>query len=362
MNFCVIKLANLNILRLLLRLGAVFSFLFLANLAAADASADDRYASLAVQGRLTAAGEYLLTVHGVAAADRLRRRFERRFILAQEKPPSSGDGFVDELILAYQRYWRSSLLDAGVEPRASADLEDQWRAALGRHEAGWPPPGGAGLRQRLERELTRRGYRFSFSAGPPVRDLMLWRSERSGDYVVKLVGQTFKTRVSFASSFVLKGWKDYAALGLAGTTGWVETERLVCVAEAWNTNSERFDVSFLRHEGRHLADTRLYPGLEAVELEYRAKLTELSFARTTLPRLLDDFLNGGALNPDSPHATANLRVMQDLATILDPASGNPERTDWQAIPARTVNRAARELLERNNEALDRQAAEPRPSP
>ena len=92
-------------------------------------------------------------------------------------------------------------------------------------------------------------------------------------------------------------------------------------------------------------------GLASVELEYRAKLTELAFATTTQRRLLADFLSKSAANPQSPHAEANDRVMRDLYAHIH-GRQLPDRGDpWSQTSTERVNRAARRLLQQNTDHL-----------
>jgi hypothetical protein len=153
------------------------------------------------------------------------------------------------------------------------------------------------------------------------------------------------------SEIYSKGWKEFATLGLVSTTGWVEGTRLYCIDGAYDRNTENFRVSYLKHESRHLADFERCPGLPSVELEYRAKLTEIAFTSLTLHGLLDDFTNQSAPTPESPHAYANYRVTRDLYQAMYgeqlPEAGSP----WQNVNAAAANRAARKLLRKNTEAL-----------
>ena len=122
---------------------------------------------------------------------------------------------------------------------------------------------------------------------------------------------------------------------------------------AWDQTSEHFEVSYLKHEGRHVADFELFPQMHVIDLEYRAKLTELAFASSTLPRILKKFTDNGSANRDSPHAYANYRVSRDLYQALFgtamPESGDP----WFQVGADKVNPAARALLEKHTLLLEK---------
>lgn len=91
--------------------------------------------------------------------------------------------------------------------------------------------------------------------------------------------------------------------------------------------------------------------LQAIDLEYRAKLTELAFASSSMPRLLNKFTGNGAANPDSPHAFANYRVSRDLYQAIFgsplPETGKP----WHRVGADKVNPAARALLAEHTRKL-----------
>lgn len=78
----------------------------------------------------------------------------------------------------------------------------------------------------------------------------------------------------------------------------------------------RTGSSIFAHEGRHALERRMDLDLDTWEREYRAKLSEVAFARR--PRLA---LRGGILNAnigdDTPHGRANLRLMRELVEWID---------------------------------------------
>ena len=116
------------------------------------------------------------------------------------------------------------------------------------------------------------------------------------------------------------------------------------MAWAYDTASENFEVSYLKHEARHLLDLERYPQMDSVELEYRAKLTELAFADHTARRILQDFAEKSAQNPTSPHAMANWRVIHDTYWALFREEMAEGFDDWAQLNAGDINRVARELL------------------
>jgi len=322
-------------------------FLFAANPSEAATGVAERYIALAVQGDLAAA---LPLVNGISdSADpssaAIAERFRHRFLDASEpRSPDSGDALLDAVVAAYRDYWVQGLLARRERELYGQALDRSLESALSAFAPEFGPrETTANLERRLASALARAHYHVLVAPAPPLRDLFVWRAQREQRYTVELTEQAREVRVVFMNDFVSLGWKDYASLGLASTTGWVEDGVLYCVEWAYLLDSENFEVSYLKHEARHLADLEHDPGLSSVELEYRAKLTELAFARSTLPRLLADFSAKAAPNPDAPHAEANWRVVHDVhRVVLGKEYTGPEA--WAGVSAASVNRAARALL------------------
>ncbi|MEJ2384759.1 MAG: hypothetical protein P8Y54_10225 [Xanthomonadales bacterium] len=312
------------------------------------------FVTLAIQGDLS--GASALFEHSVGAGDAgaaLRTQFDDRFLKPYERSAAfrAASGPAHDVALLYRVYWRQNLLrevDAAVaEARLSRALEDLLRARAIEAPADSTP-------ERLTaRLLEDAGWHYSVSATPPWRDLFVWQTEEVRRYRVELTDVSVPVEVVFMDDFAAQGWKDFASLGLASTTGWVENDRLYCVAWAYDTQSENFEVSYLKHEARHLADLRRYPDMDTVELEYRAKLTELAFASQDLQRIWNDFRAKAADNPSSAHALANWRVVRDLEAALAVGGSPGAMAAWD--PDR-VNRAARRLLRENTIANSRNRA------
>jgi hypothetical protein len=321
----------------------------------------DRYIAAAIQGDLRAAARWFApaAIENDPVARDLAKRFDVRFI-AQSEPrsPASGDNLVDAVVAAYRGYWVRALLGEMLEVESRAQLERSLSAILHKDEASAAAlPNDTGrLYEQVAMALRSRGFQVLLSPAPPLSDLLVWRAQQSTDYDVELADGQREVSVHFMTDFASQGWKDYAALGLATTSGWVENGELYCVAGSYDVESEAFAVSYLKHESRHLVDFERFPGLSSVDLEYRAKLTELSFAASTLHRLLTDFTLKGADNPGSPHAQANHRVIHDLYRELYGGSFTGGASVWYASNRQRVNQAARRLLERDT--LERERAAP----
>lgn len=287
-------------------------------------SLSSQYITLSIQGDLREAGELFRRFEPLSEAEiSLKQEFESRFRKNpfQNVQTAVSNNLAEQLSNAYRNYWRQGLLGN----RDSREIGKLFSA------------------EQLDQE----GLYHLETMTPPYRDLFIWREQTSARYRVQLTDVSTTVTVNFMDDFIVQGWKEFASLGLASTTGWVENGELYCVAWAYDAASENFAVSYLKHEARHLVDLREYPDMRPVELEYRAKLTELAYAHSSLKRILDDFRVKAVENPDSAHAMANWRVIRDIYRDLEGGDIPADWAGWGYPDVGQVNRAARKLLEEN---------------
>jgi len=315
----------------------------------------DRYISQALQGDLSRAESLFSSINPVTAPIfdvELASQFQARFIeRSEDLSPGTGDFFTDAVVFAYRKYWTRTLMGDLSNQEGEDFLESSLRQVLSRQGKVGFSGHAATVFELVGEIFEEKGVHYLHTPAPPLRDLFLWKAEEYRNYPVRLTDLTQKVSVIFMDEIYSMGWKQYATLGLVATTGWVEGGRLFCMEGAYDRSSENFEVSYLKHEGRHLADLERFPDLQSTDLEYRAKLTELVFASTSTRRLLADFTRKSAPNPASPHAYANYRVIQDVYREIFgesfPKSGNP----WQEVSTQSVSSAARDLLQRNTAIL-----------
>jgi len=319
-----------------------------------------QYIAQASQGKVSEAGSLLddLTAANSSNLDRyLAEQFRHRFILRdEERTSSSGSIFIDQLLETYRQYWIQTMMGE-ISPQEGAEwLRHSLDGLLERQNQPESESGLADVFTLLGPMVQQQGFHSDYSFSSPWHDLMLWETQETEPHVIELTDSRQEVDVVFMDDFFAIGWSDFATLGMSSTGGWAAEKALYCVSWAWNRSSENFRVSFLQHEGRHFADFSRFPSLHIIDLEYRAKLTELAFASSTLPRILKKFTDNGAPNSLSPHAFANYRVVRDLYQALFnsalPESGNP----WQQVKASMVNPAARALLEEHTRMLEKEGA------
>lgn len=88
-----------------------------------------------------------------------------------------------------------------------------------------------------------------------------------------------------------------------------------CPTNPLTLESENFKISYLKHEGQHFADYRLFPQLSSADPEYRAKLVEFCYAEESAHKLIVFFLRNSSRDRNNSHAFANNCVLRDLSKI-----------------------------------------------
>jgi hypothetical protein len=172
---------------------------------------------------------------------------------------------------------------------------------------------------------------------------MLWRDTRTARYDVELTDSRQNVVVHFLSDFVMRGWSHFATFGRSSTGGWADRDALYCIEDAYDLASENFSNSYLRHEARHFADYERYPELQAADLEYRGKLTEIAFSTDVL-RLLGTFRQHSNAASAAPHALANWHVVKDMTAATNSSCNGDMTGCLEPVSNEDLQAAARRLL------------------
>lgn len=306
------------------------------------------YISLALQGRLDWAGtvfEERERGRLSEAAEELRELYAARFLRRNEALMIEGGGpFLQDLVCVYQDYWTQVMMAELPESAGSLYLEKEIAQVLTRH-ARFDPLRDEDVLGRMGEEIESLGLHQISGVTRPYFDLLIWARMNSVRFTVQLTDELRPVEVNFMDQFLVKGWAHFATFGRAYTGGWATREGLYCLREDWDLDSEKFRVSYLGHETRHVADYELFPSLQQTDLEYRAKLTELALADETLYQLIDDFSYRAELNPEAPHAYANYAVVRELSQRLMQQDFVESDLLWLGLEKETINRAARQAIE-----------------
>ncbi len=285
----------------------------------------------------------------------IKRNFENRFLYDSDR-----SGFaethrspIDSLFKIYIDFWRASFL----HPGSTND------SLLGIKLAGFlsqklnVPVGNILNEDSLNASLikyirTKNLFTTGLGKTGKFMDLLVWRTQYDTLYSFNMHSDTVSVKVVFMDGFVTLGWEEYATLGVSYPGGWADNSGLYCVKSAYNTESENFLVSYLAHEGRHYKDYKIFPMLSGADLEYRAKLTELSLAKTTVYDLLKFFISNANYESENSHSIANYCVIRDLTEKVFGAGFEEDIDEWKKIGTGTINEISYNLLLSNSEKLN----------
>lgn len=275
-----------------------------------------------------------------AGADRAYRMCMQDRFVRSAPPPVVGmveDPFTRSVLAAYQTYWWQALAAPSRRAELEADLQRELRKLLGASAA--TAPDFDELEKVLRVELEKQGYQALTGLTPPLRELMLWRKQTTRYYDVALPEGAQRVRVELLDDFVGLGWSAYGRCDRGSNGGWATEDALFAVVPGYKEglDSDAFRIVFLGHEAQHFADKHRLPDLEDWELEYRAKLVELTQAGAALSqKRLAGFITSQGNDPAAPHPYANTQVVAALAKRL---GKSPDK-----VPLDQLQEAAREEL------------------
>ncbi len=192
-----------------------------------------------------------------------------------------------------------------------------------------------------DRGLYFMGGRTSGYYGPYI-----WRTTESKTYEVELPEGIQTYTINMLEGFIFKGWADYLSFGRVGTGGWTGRDGIInCVKSSYDTDSEDFKVSLLKHEAQHARDLKAEPSMSSEELEYRAKLVELIYSgeRNLLERFAREC---GISDKNNGHALAADRIVEGFARKLNLGSA-----EMALLPLGLIQAVARELFQESSRAL-----------
>ena len=237
------------------------------------------------------------------------------------------------ILRGYQVYYRDTFYCGLPETEAAEKL----RAGL-RELLGLPDAEEEILAERLRELFEAEGCHALFGKTQGYYGPYIWRDTVPTVYQVQLPDGTAEYTVNLLKGFVFRGWMDYLTFGRYGTDGWASPDGTInCIEQAYDFESERFLVSFLKHEAQHTVDMKHFPEISPAELEYRAKLVELHYSGDLglLQRFLSTAYEGRA---DDSHAIASARIKREFA--------DTDQTDISGIQARAL-----ELLHANTREM-----------
>ncbi len=291
---------------------------------------------------------------------KFKAQFENRFKNTTDESDflETRKSSITELLKIYRDYWRMSLLDN------SKSSDTILMVNVTNYLIANYTPAHDLTRNEDSHDVYVKNYIQSvglhttgFGKTGKYYDLLVWKNERDTTYSFYLNKEVINSRVVMMDNFITLGWEEYATLGRAYPGGWSTKEALFCVEKSYDLNSEQFLISYLAHKGRHFSDFISFPKLTSADLEYRAKLTELSMAQNTLFDIIKFFINNANYNSENGHEVANYCVIRDLSKILFKVDFEKDINEWKKLSTSKINDAAYQVLITNTKALEKRGNE-----
>ncbi len=257
--------------------------------------------------------------------------------------------WIAPLLAIYQSYWREVLVDYNVIEIADVKLKTNLTDFLfERNFISNEIPRDTvierldnfqnGIATREDNYLyqfikSKGFYGMPFGRMANYYDLLLWAKQTEKIYEITIPEGKVNVKVIFMEDFISNGWIEYATFGAKMAGGWAEKDALFCVKKKYDTSSEKFLVSYLMHEAQHFADYISFPKLTSTDLEYRAKLAELSAAKETVYKVLGSLINmsNGDREKAHAHPFASFCVIRDLSKEIFNQEFVDDIKKWEEI-------------------------------
>ena len=247
---------------------------------------------------------------------------------------------LNDILLAYQEYFREVFYCGTDEEQAAAQLIEKLCSVLSVSKADEDI-----LIEKLQDTFEREGYHALFGKTQGYFGPYIWKDTVPTSYQVELPGGVEKYTVNILRGFLFRSWLDYLTFGKYGAGGWASQDGTVnCIECAYDFESEKFTVNFLKHEAQHVKDMREFPGITPAELEYRAKLVELCYSGNV--ELLQKFIAfADADKENDSHAMASVRIKEGFSdrTYHDVAEIKERALKLFAISTKELRQKRRSL-------------------
>lgn len=265
------------------------------------------------------------------------------------------DTTLNPLNRIFQVYWRKSMLDntANYDKYSQKKLVAFYKVENLKDKFTDFKIGKGTLDSVFNNYIKTKGYLSTgYGKTGSLFDFLVWKKNTDTTYHIKLINDTIDVNIHFMDGFISLGWEEYATFGKYYPGGWTTKQALFCVRQAYNIKSESFLISYLGHEGQHFSDYKHYPNLIGNDLEYRAKLSELTFANENLYKIIENFISSARYDKTNSHPFANYCVIRDMSKLLLNDDFEKDMLKWKQISKTDINNAARKLFLQNTEKLN----------
>jgi hypothetical protein len=287
--------------------------------------------------------------------EEIKAKYLKRFIEYEFPKTDDLPEFISEMLTNFFWYWRKQMMgEESYEEGTNIFGQKMIQLAMKYVGPDIEITGIESLGDPLTSKVEELGYNTLLGITSPYFECMLWKENVEKTFEVKLPEGKADVKIVFIDDFVCYGWLGFATFDEKHTGGWATKEVIYSVGPPPKDESnEKFTIPILMHEGRHFLDYKTYPKLQQPELEFRAKLTELSFAKEILYEKIEQFLAArNETDRNVPHTLANYFVIQTLSRDLFGKELESDINKWKEKGEVEINKAAKSLIEANNSFLN----------
>lgn len=305
-----------------------------------------KYYSFCFSGDVKSGFDFLQAIDKPSGAirkftERVRNRF---FVDRPKKRFNTEIPWVREVLSAYCDYY-TAVMARSVTPAAA---EKKLLSSL-KHLVSGNPDDIDGLEQLLAERFTSIGWFFLGGITQPYRGPYIYEKRVCETFSIELPLGTREIRVFFMDNFHSLSWLNFATFGKYGTGGWAKSDGLYCVRKAYDPLSEKFLVSYLKHEAQHFDDYARFPFLvdgHQTILEFRAKLVELIYASSD--SAFRKFIKEAKNDKQFPHLQASCMIVEKLAEAFRVSVEEIGKLD---LPLAEIRKKAESIFRCNTEEL-----------
>jgi hypothetical protein len=293
---------------------------------------------------------------------RWKKKMYARFVSKEEVfENTSGNKIVNDISNIYREYWRVELMKPLPESRTDSMLYNNITDYLLSNKLTRLSKDS--LRKNIKDDsvlkviIEKEGFKVDFKFRNGFQEIFIWNKESTKKYEVILPKDTVKTTVVFIEGYQINGYDEFATFGDSQVGGWAikESSTLYCNKSTYDLNSEKFKVSYLKHESLHFTDLNNYPNLSSTDLEYRSKVIELMYCTEgTIYDRISEFVSGAnKSNRKNSHPYANYILIQNMSKLIFNSDFKSDINQWKKVSVDKINKAASSLYESSENKLQK---------
>jgi hypothetical protein len=241
--------------------------------------------------------------------------FLQRFTVENKSLCYKDDPILDKVISIFEDYWRHAMITDNTELSNDASLVSNIKNSFPECSNSIAADE---IFDSLSCLLESKGYYSLFGRTIPYLDMLIWRKEETDNRHIELIDSSVDVQVKKLSDFISLGWMGFSTLNIIYVGGWAVNKIIHAVMPAWdNIDEEYFSTRLITHEAQHCSDYLRFPNIQPTDLEYRAKLTEIYYAKRIKGVILKKIESEAQENGQGPHSKASYRIISQLKEQVD---------------------------------------------